>query len=650
VRRILEIAAGLGLAWLATLAAARASSPPVAEPAPPVDDAALPAHADAVASYTLRASLDPATHVVTGQGTIRFRNASRAPQGEVWLHLYLNAFKNDRTVFSRFVAGDFRGTDRSGSYGYITVKRLALGGDDLWPRADKTSPGDPEDETDIRVPLPRPLPPGESLELEVEFESHLPALSFRTGHFGGFHLVGQWFPKLARLEPEGRWAHFTFHRLSEFYADFGAYDVTIDTPESMLVGATGSPRAEVKKAGRVERRFVQEDVHDFAFTAWDQFHELSARTDEGVAVRVLYPPGHDRAAALELDAVRFGLRHFGRAYGRYPYGTVTVVHPPAGAEEAGGMEYPTLITTGGMWYGPWTDVPFLEAVTLHELGHQWFYGLVATDEHTFPFLDEGLNSYAESDVLEALFPKASAFGAAGLAVGMPAAHRFAAIGAQHNAPVAQPAPAFADGSDYGALVYSRTATILATLGGVYGEEAVRRAVGHYTRRFRFQHPGPDDLLQCVREDLGDDAATQLRVALFEQGTVDYTVADVTSEPDDPPRGVGVEAAPAPATAGGYRGSVLVRRRGALRFPVDVDLISADGATQRVRWDAATPSARLPWAGKSKLVGAVIDPEHRILLDEDLSNNARGRRSRALSGAVIDRGAFGVAAALQGVLP
>jgi hypothetical protein len=657
VRRLIKIAAGLGLAWLALQAAAQPlpqpaegaparppdapARPPDAPAAPAVgpaydDDAAMAPHADPVASYTLQVSLDPGRHTLSGHGTIVWRNASRVPQRELFVHLYLNAFKDDRTWFMRPGNGGdtFRGTTGSGAHGRIDVKRFALAGADLWPGADKTSPGDPDDATDIRVPLPTPVEPGETLRFDVEWEAQLPSILLRTGYHDDFHMVAQWFPKIARLEPDGRWASFRFHRLSEFYADFGGYDVTVDTPEDVVVGATGRSEGEVRAAGRVRRRFVQEDVHDFAFAAWSKFHELTALTEDGVALRVLYPPGHERAAQVELDAVRFGLSYFGKSFGRYPYRTLTVVHPPAGAEEAGGMEYPTLITTGGPWFFPWTGVRFAELVTIHELGHQWFYGLVATDEHRWPFLDEGVNSYAEALAMEAWFPGSSAVQSAGLSIGLPATNRAASADVAQNAPVAQASPAFVSGADYGALVYRRTATILSTLGKVYGEDLVRRAVGRYARRYRFEHPGPDDLVGVVREAAGDDAADQLRVALFDRGTVDYSVAELSSTPE----------------GDGYRGDVLVRRRGALRFPVDVDLVAEDGAVQRVRWDARELAKRIPYRGKSRLVAAVIDPEHRVLLDDDLGNNARRVSPARLSGGLLDRIAFGAEAALWGILP
>jgi hypothetical protein len=629
------IAAGLGLSWLAFQPGASAWGP---VPSTAAAAEQLAGGADPVASYELYASLDTAKHTVQGKGTIVFVNASSVPQREIWIHLYLNAFKSPRTVFMRFPeAGSFRGAGVPSEWGSITVERLAIhDGPDLWPGADKTSPGDPEDETDVRVPLPSPLAPGATLTLDVAFQSRLPNVLFRTGHHRGFYMVAQWFPKLARLEPDGRWAHFTFHHLSEFYADFGRYDVTVETPGDMIVGATGQLASEARLGDRIARRFVQADVHDFAFAAYRDFQELTA-TEGGVAIRLLYPPGHRSAAEVEMESVRFGLKHLGEAYGRYPYPTLTVVHPPAGAEEAGGMEYPTLITTGGPWYLPWTGLHFLEGVTIHELGHQWFYGLVATDEHTWPFLDEGINSYAEAEAMEALFPHRSGFGGLGLSVSIPAYMRTTASDAERNAPVAQPAPDFANGRDYGALVYQRTATILTTLANVYGKDAVRRAIGLYARRERFRHPGPEALLSAIGEVAGADAEAQLRAALFGRATVDYVVESIESSPDEPPEK-------------GWHGSALVRRRGDLRFPVDVDLVGADGSVQRVRWDAAESAARLPYRGKTMLAAAVVDPEHLVLLDDDLGNNARALSPSRVSGRLLDRFAFAAEALLSGLLP
>ncbi|WP_437513343.1 M1 family metallopeptidase [Sorangium sp. So ce1099] len=661
MRTALQAAVGLLLALLAGRTGASllstieltalAQPPPAAGAAPapaapaPSPDAEPPARPDRIASYTLRASLDPTQHTMRGEGTLIWRNASRAPQRELFVHLYLNGFKDQRTAFLRASVNGFRGSEILSDHGHIQVTRFAvreMGGADVWPPGKPTTPGDPDDETDIRVELPQPVAPGDAITIDLAWDAHLPSLALRTGHYGSFHMVGQWFPKIARLEPDGTWAHFPYLRLSEFYADFGAYDVTIDVPEGFAVGATGRLVEEQRRDGRAVRRFVQEDVHDFAFTAWDRFREVRATTDDGVAIRCLFPAGNEREAALEVDLVRFGLSHLGAAFGRYPYGTLTIVHPPEGAEEAGGMEYPTLITTGGSWLWPALGVRFVESVTMHELAHQWFYGLVATNEHRYPFLDEGLTTYAEADALRARYGDSSGARLLGLEIDLMAQFRADAIASGHNGAIAQPASSFIDGGDYAALVYTRPAVLLASLGGAYGEDLVRRAVGRYARENRFRHPGPEALLDAVRLEVGDEAAEALRAGLFERAWVDYTVDTFQSWPAD-----GAAAAPGEGgrEAAAYRGHAVVRRRGSLVLPVDVALHGEDGSVQRARWQARESVARIPYAGASPLAAVAIDPDHRVLLDEDLANNARRAHRDLLAPAVLSRASFGVGLAL-----
>jgi hypothetical protein len=613
-------------------------SPPAVGSRPPVAGAHQEDHedhAEEVASYTLRARLDPKAHTVHGEGSIRFKNASQAPVRELWLHLYLNAFKNERSTFLREPAAGFRGSAPFTEWGTIDVSLLSLRGrtaeepaEDLLPglsfsKGEEGSPTD-EDQTDARVPLPRPLLPGESLTLDVAWDDKLPSVVERTGYSGSFHFVAQWFPKLARLEPDGTWAHFPFHHLAEFYADFGTYDVTLDVPDGFQIGATGPVVESKSEGGRTIERHVQGDIHDFAWTAWDLFASKE-ETIAGVAVRILFPRGFQRDAERELAAVRFALPYFESLYGSYPYPTLTLVHPPESAGEAGGMEYPTLITTGGPWYGvPLTHV--LELTTVHELGHQYFYGLIASNEVLWPFLDEGVNSFAEGDALGALYGPSSAVDALGLTVSDQAFQAVFANAGAHDARVAQPAYAFMTGSSYAALVYQRTATILETLHRVYGDEAMRRTMGRYTRDFRWKHPGPEDLIAAFASEMGGEAAAMLRRALFEEAWVDYAVLEVVSRPSTPARGIfdrdgkRETVKTAVAKRGDYEGWVLVARRGTLSFPVEIELTLANGEKRRVPWDGRDGTARIPYHGPSPLRAAVIDPDHAVLLDQELSNN------------------------------
>lgn len=631
-RAALELSAGLAALLIAALLSLPARPAPA--PAPPRADASSALKTERsrpealVASYTLEARLDTSTHRVLGKGHIDWVNTASVPIRSLFFHLYLNAFKNDRTLFLRspFAAG--RGGAQAREFGYIDLKFLRareLGGVDLWPARKPHSPGDPEDETDIEVPLPTELAPGARLTLELEFEAQLPQIVERTGYSGNYHFVAQWFPKLARLEADGRFAHFAFHPQAEFYANFGRYDVTLDVPSTFTVGATGSRVEQTQVKDRQRLRYVAEPVHDFAWVAWDGFVEQRARLGK-VEVTLLSPPGHAASRAATLDALSFSLPYFEQRLGSYPYPTLTVVHPPVGAEASGGMEYPTLITTGGPWYFPFTGLRALEAVTVHELAHQWFYGLLASNEAKFPFLDEGLTSYAEQAALGARYGPGSSFSGFGLELDGHSLFRVFSAARGGDEAIAEPASQFSSFRNLGALVYSRTATLLETLSRVWGRERSERAFREYAERYRFGHPGPTEFLSVVRELVAPEAADMLTSALFQRGSVDYLVRDVESASEQPPAGFferpsGRERVTrSPESVPRYRGRATVYRHGVLELPVEVLLIADDGSRRLERWDGRGPFKIFEYSGARPLAYAVVDPEHKILIDDNLLNN------------------------------
>jgi hypothetical protein len=623
----------------ASVATAPAPSPPASAPtaasptplSPPARPGApssiTPDNPPRVASYTLSARLDAEKHEIAGKGTIVFK-AGELPVDSLDLHLYLNAFKNEKSVFLRSPFGEGRGGGRALDWGYIDVKRLVareLGGVDLWPLREphgfhENGTRDDDDETAVHFRLPRALAPGETLTLEVEWLSKLPRVVLRTGYEGDFHFAGQWFPKLAKR------GGFAFHPQAEFYADFGDYDVTLDVPAGAVVGATGERVDSRASGGRRIERYRASAVHDFAWTAWPQFRERSARID-GVAVRLLYPPGHERNAQATLDTLSHALPHASSHYGRYPYPTLTVVHPPERAAEAGGMEYPTLITTGTPWYAGLLGDRALEALVVHELMHQWFYGIVATDEYKLPVLDEGLASYTELRALEARFGTGSAFRGFGLEISAPTIARLLSAERAQDVRLSRNAADFPGFRSLAALVYSRTATLLATLGRVYGEHKLGRAFAVYTARYRFRHPTLRDFIQVVEEEMGTEAATALHTGITDHGHVDYVVRDLENARERAPGGIfdGAEGRETrttlPPAEPMFRGRAVVFRHGNLDFPIDIELIGADGSRQREHWRVGSEFHVVEWRGRAPLAYVIADPEHRVLVDDDLMNNA-----------------------------
>ena len=254
----------------------------------------------------------------------------------------------------------------------------------------------PNDETVMLIPLPEAIAPGASATIEVAWTAHVPRPFARTGAIGNFFFIAQWFPKLGVFQDEG-WNCHQFHAGTEFFSDFGVYDVSLTVPDGWIVGATGVQRSRTANGGGMTtHRYYQEDVHDFAWTTSPDYLERTARFEHatlpGVEMRLLLQPEHAAQAERHFDATRTTLKYYGEWYGAYPYGHVTIVDP-AWQSGAGGMEYPTLFTAGTRWLAP-SHVTTPEEVTVHEAGHQFWYGIVANNEFEDAWLDEGFNQFS----------------------------------------------------------------------------------------------------------------------------------------------------------------------------------------------------------------------------------------------------------------
>ncbi len=342
-----------------------------------------------IASYRMEVRLDPAAKTVTGSGRISYRNPSQDTLDEIWLRLYLKAFSSPDTTWMRESSGGMRGFSADPSnLGDITVDTLKLAdGTDLL--GDTTL-----DDTLMHVPLPRALEPGQAVELDVSWTSKLPRVFARTGYGGRddtFFMVGQWYPKMAVYD-RGRWDTEPWHANSEFFHDFGSYDVSITLPQEYVVAATGMPSGEASAdANQKTLRFTATGVTDFAFAASPDFLTRSAQAG-ATEVVLYYLPEHQSVVGEYLDTAVGALLAFGEWYGPYPHPRLTVVDVPDNAGGAGGMEYPTLITGGTI--GAPAGAGFVGLVVAHEAGHQWWPMQTATNEGREPWLDEGLTEYS----------------------------------------------------------------------------------------------------------------------------------------------------------------------------------------------------------------------------------------------------------------
>lgn len=638
-----------------------------------------PTLSDRVADYDIRAVLDPVKHTITGTEKLTWRNRSAIPIRSVYLHLYPNAFESEGSTFMQEQRrhGGFRSDveTRDDEWGYMELRRVEQGGRPASWSFVHPDGGPATDHTVVRVDLPEAVPPGGTTTLHIDFFDRMPRVVARAGYFDTFHLAGQWYPKIGVLELPGergatapRWNAHEYHLNSEFYADFGAYDLEVVVPEGYRVAASGSPVDRPRKGPEgVSWKSRAEDVHDVVFTAWDGFAPPLHGTWTGpgspqVQIEVWYPPEFERSAREALQATTDALSYFSRTLGPYPYRHLTVLVPPFNALEAGGMEYETFFTTLGSNEFPRNAAGVTRAVTVHEFGHGYFMGILATNEFEEPFLDEGMNQFWDARMLAE----------EGYRLRLPAIARWmgfrlprlgtwdmerGAGTARHQAdPIAGNAWKRWSTGSYN-LVYSRTALAFHDLEQVLGTELLERAMKLYYERWRFRHPGTADLREAF-VDAGADRKFVERwfeEQVFANGPVDDRIVKVTATEALPPLGdlevegkrqetdvksreKAVAAAreawrkehgdPADGKPGPFPWrNVIAARRYATGVPQVVVVTFEDDSVERIDWPASERWGHWELLRPVKVRSAQIDGERKVSLDLNKLDDGRTREAR-----------------------
>ncbi len=697
-----------------------------------------------------------------GRARIELTNVAPVPMPDLSFHLYWNGWKNTRSTWLREQShGAGRGGRkvRQDSFGAIDVSAIRLvargagaapwpaleSARDLLPLARFVAPddGNADDETVMLVPLPEPIAPGAGVAVEVEFTLTVPRVIARTGRKDDFVFFAHWYPQLGVFDrtagaavPRGTeafaWNTHQFHASTEFYGEYGSYDVTLTLPLKYdgNVGATGRRLEGPTLVGekQVRYRFAAEDVHNFAWTADPRFvverrrfvaadaeadPEYAAERERvrqatglsdadlrlgDVEVTILLQPEHADQFERHFRAASEGLRWLGLWCGRYPYDTLTVVDPRHGSG-SGGMEYPTLITAGTrISSSPREFTP--EGVTVHEFAHQFFYGLVGTNEFEHAWMDEGLTTYVTARILgrawgadwtQTGFGPFSVDGrplvpfptpATGLeqlfsihGVAPPSLARTEGWPVLPSDPILQwlrdlpqltyvperrppvetlragylgrdprgdvllrPSFTYVDSNAYRTNSYQKPATILHTLERCIGEPAWTRVLRAYSARHRFRHPRPEDFFETVIEFAGEDLSGAplrdlLRQTFGGSSTLDFAVSSATTRRASAPAGwfgAGADrrfvasqeeeprsAEPADAD---HESEIVVRRLGEIAWPVEVEWKRKGEEPQRAWFDGRDRWWRRRFENGPALEWVRVDPDFRLLLDSNRTNN------------------------------
>lgn len=650
---------------------------------------------DRVVDYRIEASLDPVKHTIDGRQRLTWRNRSNETVRSVYVHLYLNAFQNAESTFfterRKRGSGPRSGLDiRNGEWGYMELRSVQQNGATVPWQFVQPDGGPATDQTVVRMDLPQPVAPGASTTLDISFFDQLPRVVARSGHFGTFHLVAQWFPKIGVLELPGergattvRWNAHEYHAESEYYADFGAYDVKLTVPKAFTVGATGEQQGEpVEKDGKLTYHFMQGDVHDFAWTADSRTAKPLTATWRGagspeVKITVLFPPEYASHAAPALQSAKDSLDYFSRTLGPYPYKTLTIVVPPFNASEAGGMEYPTFFTVDNFDdITPGTvGAQELDLVTIHEFGHGYFHGILASNEFEEPMLDEGLNQFWNDRMLRDTGRTYHAATRLTRSLGFAPRIDIAQF-ERMTSPREEPSDPLGQNA-YRRLqgigpVYTRTAVLLHDLEAQLGKEVLERAFKEYYRRWKFRHPSVADLRETLAEVSGRRKLVETVFAqqVYSVARVDDRVARFTSVEVLPQPGARMvngkrveltgeqaeeqeeklreqwkkanrDAKPGTG-AFPYLTKVTVRRRGA-DVPQVLVVEFADGSKETVHWSGEQRWQTFEWTKPAQAVSARIDPDGKHLLDVNKLDDSRTLKA---DGSAARRWTFDIAAIVQ----
>ena len=490
--------------------------------------------------------LDDIGHFIHAREEMVYTNNSPDTLRSVFIHLWPNAYSSDQTPFAQQL-------DRNGNTkfyysaqsdrGYIDSLDFTIDGASAEHYIAENAP-------DIaRIDLPHPLLPGGHINIATPFRVKIPIVFSRMGHTGQAYYLSQWFPKPAVYDRLG-WHTISYLDQGEFLSEYGSYDVHITLPQNYVVMATGNcmddhenawldSLAAIKLPDSVltdaypasatttkTLHYHEDNVHDFAWFADKRWlvrkdTVTSPGTDHVVTAWAAFLPGSKLRWKRATEYLRDAVTHYGKWVGPYPYNTIKAVQGDMKA--GGGMEYPTVTIIDR------TATGSLATVVVHEAGHNWFYGMLGSNERDHAWMDEGINTFYEQKTLAAVAqtdtthrhvakPRGSA----------ESLFYYEQVATHTDQPIDQPAAAFVK-QNYGIDVYYKTALMLNWLEAYMGADNFARGMHDYYDTWHYRHPYPADFRACMQKYTGKPLGWFFDGVLTTSQRIDFAVTDVTGQ-------------------------------------------------------------------------------------------------------------------------
>ncbi len=511
-------------------------------------------------NYKIDVTLDDVAHELSAYEKIEYINNSKTDLNFIYFHLWPNAYKNQETALAKQMLENgetYMYFAKDQELGYIDSLNFLVDGTPVKWDYDK-------EHIDIcKLYLTTPVAPGDTITITTPFHVKLPSAKIsRLGHIDQAYAITQWYPKPAVFDKEG-WHAMPYLNQGEFYSEFGSFDVNITLPKNYVLAATGDridePEEEQWLLSKVEEtekmiaaknfshdnsfppsskeyktiRFRQYRVHDFAWFADKRFHVLKGNTmlpHEGNKVDTwsFFTNSEPELWARSIEYINDATFFYSELNGDYPYNHVTAVDGTISA--GGGMEYPniTIIGESGTNFN-------LETTIMHEVGHNWFYGILGSNERDNPFMDEGINSFYEMRYIRTKYPEKTL----AALIGRDSTYKLFGLNkhkyksqyeysyyfpARKNLdqPIALTSSEFTT-YNYGGIVYSKTALAFDYLMNYLGKEKFDEAMKFYFEHWKFKHPNPDDLIKTLQYYLNADLNWFVQDIILSNKKIDYKI-------------------------------------------------------------------------------------------------------------------------------
>lgn len=536
--------------------------------------------------YVINVSLDDSLHVLRAYEVMSYHNQSPQTLSEIYIHLWPNAYLNNETPFAKQQAENGK-TDfyyaAKEDRGRLDSLNFKVNGQTVkWEFVN----GQYEI---CKLLLNKPLEPGNKIEISTPFRVKLPKVFSRMGHEGQMYCVTQWYPKPTVYDVNG-WNPMPYLDQGEFYSEFGSFDVNITVPENYIVAATGnlqnsdeleklknmsdtkfransSCNADEVPASATKTktlRFTEANIHDFAWFADKRFKversEVTLSNGHKVSTW-MFEVCPDKSSVHFVDtAVLF----YSQKVGNYPYNNATAVVTPLKA--GAGMEYPTItnIDKAG------------RQVIVHEVGHNWFYGMLGTNERKYPWMDESINNYYESRSNyvskvaqhDNLFAKRggnkgsiSLENIANSSFGLLELQYLLSARANTDQKAFLPSEAFTD-LNYGTIIYGKASLAFLQLQAYLGDDTFDGMMQSYFEKWKFKHPLPNDFIDHAR------SYTQKDLDWFFNGLMNTDI-----EPDYAISGIKRE---------GDKLNITIKNKGGVAAPLAIQTLSNELSIEEIK--------------------------------------------------------------------